>query len=312
MSPVVRVQDGPRARPLLASPELARSLPLSLAELVAAARLAGDVPLPFGYDDTGGRLASRLAAGDPGLARLHASLVEARPGGVAETSLADRGLLADDRLVAEPAAALHSLAGGRSRVVVDLSVRRPGGVRTLHCWLGVEGRLVARLATADGLLHELAWHDLGRWAQELARIATVDGVVVPALEQEVPAYVSLPSALLVAAAGAVADGRPDLLEALVTGSPGVVRAGGPGRVRPVDGPGTRALLGAVASPSSRLRALAPSGGRGRGGARVLVWLRLGPAWHALEPGPRGTTRLRRRTPTDLGPALAPCLTGTRA
>lgn len=314
MSRVLRVRGGAPEPSPLAAPELARSLPLSLAELVAAARLAGDVPLPFGYDDSGTRLASRLAVGDPGLARLQASVAEALPGGAAEASLADRRLLAGGRLVPEPAAALHTLAGGRSRVVVDLSARRPDGVRTLHCWLGVQGRLVARLATADGLLHELAWHDLGRWAPELARVATVDptlesagGGPVPAL----PAHVSVPSALLVAAARAVADGRPELLDALVADHPGAVRAGGPGRVRRVDAPGSCTLLRAAASPTARLRALATSGDPGRPGVRVVAWLRLGPSWHELVPGPGATTRLRRRTPADLGPALAPYVTGVR-
>lgn len=324
MSPVVRVHGGASEPPALAAPELARSLPLSLAELLAAARLAGDVPLPFGYDDSGGRLASRLAAGDPDLSRLQASVAEALPGGAAEASLADRGLLAEGRLVAEPTAALHTLAGGRSRVVVDLAVRHRDGTRTLHCWLGVEGRLVARLATADGLTHELAWHDLGRWTAELARIASVDPSLDPSVDPTVdtavgaaerapqPAYVSLPSALLVAAARAAAEGRPDLVAELVAGRPGAVRAGEPGRVRPVDAPHARALLHAVASPTARLRALATSGDPARRAVRVLSWLRLGPAWHELVPGPEATTRLRRRAPADLGPALASFVMGFRA
>lgn len=309
MSRVVRVQGGVPEPSPLASPELARSLPLSLAELVAAARLAGDVPLPFGYDDSGGRLASRLAAGDPDLASLQASVAEALPGGAAEASLADRGLLADGRLLAEPAAALHTLAGGRSRAVVDVSVRRRDGARTLHCWLGVQGRLVARLATTDGLLHELAWHDLGRWSAELARIACVDPAADAVERQPLPAYVSLPSVLLMAAARAVADGRSDLVAGLAAGQPGRVRAGEPGRVRPVDAPDAYALLRAVASPTARLRALATSGDPARRGVRVLAWVRLGPAWHELVPGPGATTRSRRRVPADLGRALAPFVTG---
>lgn len=304
MSPVVRVRGGTPEPAPLAEPALARTVPLSLAELVAAARLAGDVPLPFAYDDSGGRLARRLAAGDDGPDRVRAALARARPGGEAEASLAARRLVVGGRLVPEPAAALRTLAAGRTRVLVDLAERRGEGERQLHCWLGVEGRLVARLATTDGLRHELGWHDLGRWSAELARVVTLRPGPGPAL----PAYLSLPSELLVAAARTVADGRPDLLDALLARLPGGVVAGKRGRVRPVDGGDARALLEAVAAPTARLRVLAT-----RGEAVVVVpWLRVGPSWHAVEPGPGATTRLRRRVPADLGPSLAAVVTGTRA
>lgn len=272
MSPVVRVHAGTPPPPALELPELARALPLSLAELLAAARAAGDVPLPFGQPDAGdwaggGRLARRLGARDPDLARLEESLDAARVGGPAEESLADRGLLVDSTvggaLVAEPAAALQVLAGGRSRAVLDLAVRGGPG---LHCWLGVEGRLVARLATSDGLAHELAWYDAGLWNRELARVVTLgapDDDAGSDGDRPLPAYAALPSDQVAAA---------------------------------------------LAAPSARLRVVAGSPGTTKVGS--LAWLRLGGAWHELARGPGATTVVRRRTPYDLGPRLRSVLGAT--
>jgi len=314
VSPVVRVRAGAPRTPALELPGLARSLPLSLGELVAAARAAGDVPLPFGYDATGGRLATRLAAGDRGPARLREALDEARPGGPADASLADRGLLVDGSLVVEPAAALHVLAGGSARAVVDVVVHRGPGASVLHCWLGVEGRLVARLATRDGLAHELGWHDTGLWSRELARVAALPRGVLPATgpghgggpPRPLPTYASLPTDLLVAAAQAVADGRPDLVDALVAQRGGPVRTAGPHPARDLDDEEATALVRAVLAPSARLRVVAEA--RPDVTVRTLAWLGLVGAWHELMPGGRGTAVLRRRSPEDLGGRLAPLVT----
>lgn len=127
MSPVVRVVAAPVERN---EPPLPHRLRLGLAELVAAARLAGDVPLPIGTNEPhlDDRLIERLAGTRATEARelLAEELARVDDDGVegALASLTGRGLRDDSgRLDPAVGAALSSLAGSPLSAVLDVSAR---------------------------------------------------------------------------------------------------------------------------------------------------------------------------------------------
>lgn len=324
MSPVVVVRADAGTRPpalehpalehpALEHPGLPRRVGLDLAELVAAARLAGDVPLPLRLDAATGRLADRLSGGATAAA---ASVVEdalarasdAGPDG-AVAALAARHLVRDGELDAGVAYALRVLAGGTGFVQVDLSHVRDQGAVALRSWLGIEGRLVAQLSTSGGADFELAWFDVALWHSQLTRTVTLDGPD-PADAVPLPDWASLPTELFLGARKAIAEQRPDLVAGMAQAHEGQVLVadveGGP-RALPVDqAAGLLAVL--VQRSTGRLRVLC--GRRHEDAApAVLSWVRFAGAWHEITPGPPATTRLRRRSEADLATLLEPFAAG---
>lgn len=310
MSPVVRVVAGPaeadaaRAEP--GWPQLPRRQQLSLAELVAAARLAGDVPLPMRTDGTAAddRLAERLAGTPDSRADelITSQLARADDDGPdgAHAALAHRGLLDGDRLEPGATAALQTLAGGPVGAVLDVSVTRRAGTLRLRSWFGVRRGLVAQLSTGDGLDHELAWFDPRLWVSQLARAVTVDPWVPEPAPMVLPDHVSLPSELLVGNEKAHRDHRTDLLPAMVAAHRGRVRLGDGRAAAPADAAEALSLLRTLGGACrGRLRLLTTRRDR-TGPPGVASWLLFDDGWHELRPGRGATSVLRARDPRDLG------------
>lgn len=272
---------------VLPVPALPRRVVLPLADLVRAARLAGDVPLPLRLDGAApGRLGRRLG-GPPTTARDDVRRApgpaESVAGGAADrraAGLAEQGLVVDGRLEPEVALALRVLAGGGLSMRLDLAVERPAGAVLLRSWFGVGHGLVARLSTSGGRLFELAWFDPGLWAAELRRTLALPGRA--AADAGLPDVLTMPSEELVAGCAAVRAGRADLLAAI--------------------SPGHAAVLSTLESSCrGRLRLAL----RRRGQTAVSSWVLHDDGWRDLRPGPGATARLRRREPDELASWLEP-------
>jgi hypothetical protein len=274
---------------------LPRRLSLTLPELLFVAERAGGAPLPFvraaeGPDaELDGRLgptpgatdAEELAAALEGLHDPHASL--ARRGLLVDT-VVDEGLVGAVGLLATPT------------VAVDLDVTAgPGRVRA---WHRQRGDAVASLATADGIVFELAWFPTSAWADELARVAVVPEDVRTG-ESGAPDRLDLPYDLLDAAAEAVCSHRTDLLSVL---------AGQHG----VDLEAVPVLTALATEPRGCLRALvADVSGERTSVIGVLSWVLLADGWRALRPHGADLVEVRRVRPGDLATELAPVLAEVR-
>ncbi|HYF72910.1 MAG TPA: hypothetical protein VD864_08810 [Nocardioides sp.] len=292
----------PAAGPL---EDLPRRLTVTLPELRLVAERAGGAPLPF--EATGApvvpTLGDRLGTGaapteDEAYAAALAALHEPT------SSLARRGLLVDTVVDESLLGAVGLLA--TPSVAVDLEVSVEGA--RARAWHRQRGRAVASLATADGLVFELAWFPLHRWADELARTAVLPEEVALGVSP-VPDHVDLPYALADAAAEAVRGHRSDLLPVLAAEHAGQVRdrAG-----RPLPDLDVAALLGALAGESrGRLRALvADVSGEVTAVVGVVSWTLLADGWRVLRPRhAAGVDRVvvEQVAPAALAVELAPVL-----
>jgi hypothetical protein len=275
--------------------ELPRRLSLTLPELLAAAEHAGGAPLPYvpadPSDDAalGGRLGPTPGATDAAalagvLGALHAP----------EASLARRGLLVDTVLDEGLLGAVGLLAA--PAVALDLDVT--AGPARVRAWHRQRGDAVASLATADGVVFELAWFPTDRWADELARAAVVPEDL-PTGRSGVPDRLDLPYELLDGAAEAVRSNRADLLSVLVA------QHGADLEVVPV-------LTALATEARGRLRALvADVTGERTTVVGVLSWLLLADGWRALRPHDGDRVEIHRVGPADLAAELAPVLAEVR-
>jgi len=193
---------------------LPRRVSLTLPELRLVAEAAGDAPLPFD-----------LAAQDPD--RGEDSALAGRLGGAGahdessayadtlarlappDETLTRRGLLVAGEVDGGLLGAVGLLA--TPRFALDLDVVA-GGVQA-RCWHRQSGEAVASLATADGLVFELAWFPTWAWADELSRVAVIPEDL-PLAESRVPGFVDLPHELADAGVEAVRSHRSDLLPVL--------------------------------------------------------------------------------------------------
>ena len=305
MSPVVRVVAD-------TAPDTAPTLPphrvtLGLAELVVAARLAGDVPLPVRTDGRpgGDRMTDRLAGTRQSraqelVARELARADDAGPDG-GRAALAARGLVDETGALDDGVtSALQTLAGGPLSVVVDVSaVRRAGEVR-LRSWFGVRPGQVAQLSTGGGLEFELAVFDPRLWVSQLTRTVTVEAWVPEPAPLMLPDYVSLPSELLAGCDKAHRDRRTDLLAPMAAAHLGAVRMGEPREVRPADSEQTLALLQTLGGACRGRLRLLTARRDGVANPAVSAWLLFDDGWHELRPGRGATSVLRRRDARDLG------------
>jgi hypothetical protein len=220
--------------------------------------VAGDLPLPVAMD-----VASLGALRDP------------------VDSLARRGLLDPQGVVdAGLAGAVGLVATGE--VAVDLEVVAEG--RHAWAWHRFDASAVVTLATADGLVFELAWFPAAQWPIELARVAALPADVVRR-DSAVPGLLTLPYELADAAAEAMRTDRADLLAVLAA------QHGAGLDLVPV----LRAL---GAEARGRLRAQVGSG--------VVSWTLLADGWHAIRRT-GADVEVRRVAPADLAAHLAPVL-----
>lgn len=280
----------PPAAPRGLLESLPRRITVTLPELRLLAEHAGGAPLPF--DATGepdvsldGRLGRTPArTEDEAYAVAVQGLHEPR------SSLARRGLLVDTAADEALCGAVGLLATPALALDLDVSV----GTARARAWHRQRDGAVASLATTDGLVFELAWFPIEKWADELARVA-----VLPedhaGRGSAVPERVDLPYELLDAAVEAVRAHRSDLLPVLAADDPDLV---------PV-------LAALATEPVGRLRALvadvstsAPSV------VGVVSWVLLADGWRALRPcRADGVDRIEVRAvrPAELATELAPVL-----
>lgn len=285
MSPVVRVVAGP-----VPDPEPVQRVALSLAELVAVARLA-DVPLPFSPPAGPGRLATRLAGTRPHVARERVAAELARaddpgPAGAA-AALRSRGLLdvegPDPRLVA----VLHALAAAPLLAVLDVTVAADAGEQRVRAWWAAGGGSVAGLVVQHPTRVELVRGPATAWSGELARLLPHPP------RGSAPSATVLPSEALLGALAVQRRGRHDLV------APVAADHGAPDAV-PL-------LLALGAGCRGRLRLLVAR--RPSRAAAVTVWVLLDDGWWSLRPVAGARVEVAPRRPLDLGLASYP---GVRA
>jgi hypothetical protein len=334
MAPVVRLGTGgePAARPSPAS-TLPAAVRLDLAELLLLAERCGSPRLPLDLD------ASADADGDPSTARLQERLA----GGTRSTGDQARDLVAaahqrvaDDStavasgLVAlgllddagtphrDVVTALGVLAAPEVMLVLDLVVRRePGADRAdadradadredrLRSWFAVRGDVVAQLATATGLDHELAWYGVGGLTAALTRAATVDD------EEPAPPVpmLDVPFEVFTDGTEAVRRDRDDLLAEVVRRTPAPTLVDGV----PASATATAELVaGLETSTTGRLRLVVSGAGNPeeRAVLGVVTWLRTGGGWRELSARTVDgvpTVRISPVGPGDLARSVGPVL-----
>jgi hypothetical protein len=324
MAPVVRLAAGGDAA---AAPALPAVVRLDLAELLLLAERCGGPRLPLDLDATGDdapvdRLQERLAGGAPSAdGRARSLLVEARrrvaadPAGVG-ARLTEVGLLdAAGTPHGDVVAALGVLAAPELMLVLDLAVRREddaGQEARLRSWFAVRGDVVAQLATASGLEHELAWYGVAGLAGALTRAATIDDPAPEATEE--PALpvgvVELPYEVFTDGTEAVRRGRDDLLAEVVRLAPATARVDD----APLAPSATAELVTALeSSTTGRLRMLVSAAGvpgTARRTVGVVSWLRTDGGWRELAARTVDGVPTVRLTPVaagDLGRSVAPVL-----
>ncbi|MBZ5739019.1 ESX secretion-associated protein EspG [Nocardioides mangrovi] len=267
----------PPPAPAAGLTSLPRRLTLTLPELQLVATYAGGAPLPFelvpppAESGLGSRLGATpatldAAAYERALAALHDP----------EASLARRGLLVDTAVDDGLLGAVGLLATPNVALDLDISA---GGAR-VRAWHRQRDGAVATLATADGIVFELAWFASERWGDELARVAAIPAEMV-GRASAVP-EVDLPYELLDAAGEASRTGRTDLLPVLVADHSSQVRDSDGRPLRDLD---VLTLLGGLTTECrGRLRALvADVSVESTTLVGVVSWVLLADGWRALRP-----------------------------
>ncbi len=145
---------------------------------------------------------------------------------------------------------------GLPEIAVDLDVAYglDGSPVRLRVYHHAAGDQVAALASADGLLWEVALFPLRDWPAELARVATPPGGPPPAPSGgilDATSGVELPYVLMTVGCDLFESGKRNLVPAIVAAHTGqTTRAG-----RALNDDETVAVLEALAAPTGRLRAL---------------------------------------------------------
>ena len=251
----------------------------------------------------GAALDDRLGARPQDLVRERLRRVPSHPHDPAAT-LERRGLVVDGAVEEGVRGALGLLA--TPELALDLDVRVDG--TQVHAWHRQADGAVAELATADGVVFELAWFALEHWSTELGRVGRLPEDV-ELRRSALPPVVDLPFELLDAASEAARTHRPDLLPVLAQRYSGTVLTEDG---LPLDAVQTQGALAAIAEEShGRLRALSAAVGADRHRPTGIVsWLLLADGWHSLRahgPGEALRIELRLVGPEELATCLAPVL-----
>lgn len=294
----------PQAEALGLLDGLPRRLTLTLPELQLVARQAGGAPLPFTEPSpavTSSPLDARLGTGrilteDTAYAAALAALHDPAE------SLIRRGLLRGGALEPGLVGAVGLLATPRLAVDLDVAV---DGMRA-RAWHRQGGEAVASLATADGVVFELAWFPSSAWAAELSRAAVLPEDLA-LTTSAVPVRVAAPFALADAALEATRAGRADLLPVLAAQHAGAV-AGPDGAPLP-DGDVVALLTALAGETRGRLRALVTDAGAPARAVAVVAWSLVADGWRAARalPGEEDLVELVSVGPADLASELAPAL-----
>ena len=281
-----------------------RRVALTLPELRLVADQAGGAPLPFDVADSAGpsSLDSRLGMSMGG---SEDTAYAAALGALHDPtdSLSRRGLLTDGQADPGIVGAVGLLA--TPELALEIDVATAGG--QVKAWHRMAGGAVATLATADGIVFELAWFGADQWPGELARVAVVpeDARIS---RSAVPALVSIPFPLADSAGEALRSGRGDLVGVLVGQRSGQVSTDGQGHTDAT----AATIVGALHHEAQgRLRVLAARiGEHGTTAVGVVSWVLLVDGWHALLPhhdGDEPYVEVRAVRAEDLGHQLAPVL-----
>lgn len=187
----------------------------------------------------------------------------------------------------------------------------------VKAWHRQSGAAVATLATADGVVFELAWFPVAHWAEELGRVAMIPEHL--RIGSSSAPRVDLPFELLDAATEAVRAGRTDLLPVLaaqVTGT--LLRGADLVRILQALSGETRGRLRAmVARVDADIDADVEAGVDAGVDARrsetvtgVVSWTLLADGWRSLRTHERDGALwvdVRPVQPRDLAGDLAPAL-----
>lgn len=287
---------------------LPRRLSLTLAELRLLAERAGGAPLPFEVREPSNNssLSTRLGpTSATGAAAAFTGALADLPD--AEESLERRGLTSGP-VATSVAGAIGVLATPDLAIDIDVSI---DGQRA-HAWHRRSDNAVAALATADGLVHELAWFGVDQWADELSRVLTLPTDFVAA-ESSVPGDVTLPFELLDAGSEAARAGRTDLVAAMASRH---LTDTADGDGEPLDLAAASAVVQALVSETrgrARLLVARTTGPVHRVGVVSLVLLADG--WRVLAARRVGDLHLvdvRALRPGCLASVLAPVLAEMQA
>ncbi len=223
------------------------------------------------------------------------------------TTAADPERAALRTLVGE---ALGVLANAETLLQVELGLRLGvGQPDQAKAWVGVHGEVAVSLGTVTGAAFEVAWGATSALPEMLAHLVRLpDGAAETDADEwfEIPGRFTMPVELLAADGVSAVRHRDDLLPGLVERFPGAVTRGD-GEV--CSAAEAAQLLHAVRDRlTARLRVLLPDGDAQRAG--VVVWMRLGTQWFALDTAMVAGFPVASATavePGDLAAAVGPVL-----
>lgn len=310
---------------------------LELARLVALAQDAS-VRLPFDVTAVEAALAvdpadgTGAAAADEARRAWYARLSSETPS--PEDALA--GLLAQQAGRAQAAAddpapgpdaeagrtaqreALTVLGQPEALLEVELGLRLGAGAPDqVRAWVAVRGQTAVSLGTVSGADFELAWGAVAALPEMLAHLVRLPATspAEEGAEPVVPARFTLPVELMAAVEVGAQRHRDDLLPALVERFPRATTGADGEAYGAAD---TLGLLNAVHDGlTARLRVLVPGlqdDGTRLSGAGVVVWMRVGTQWFALDPDLVAGIPVARATavePRDLARWVGPVLARVR-
>ena len=178
-----------------------------------------------------------------------------------------------------------------------------------RCWHRQSGEAVASLATADGLVFELAWFPTWAWSDELSRVAGIPEDLPLSRSRGSRGSSTSRTSWRTPGSKAVRSHRSDLLPVLAAQHRGRV-TDRTGDVLTDLEVGT-VLTSLASEPQGRLRALvADVSGAAETTVGVVAWTLVGDGWRALRPhtvDERLHVEVRRVIPEDLATDLAPVL-----
>lgn len=327
--PTVNLGPAPGSEPALVVPGRVR---LELARLVALAQ-AGSVRLPFDVTAVEAALAVDPSAGADGAAaddarrawyaRLSsetptpedalAGLLAQQVGRVHAAEAHEPGPDAEAARAAQQEA-LAVLGQPEALLEVELGLRLGAGApEQVRAWVAVRGQTAVSLGTVTGADFELSWGAVAALPEMLAHLVRLPESPYDGDEDaDVPPRFTLPVELMAAVEVGAQRHREDLLPGLVERFP-LATTGADGEA--YDAAAALGLLGAVHDRlTARLRVLVPGvrdDGARLSGAGVVVWMRVGAQWFALDPDFVAGIPVARATavePRDLarwvGPVLA--------